>query len=143
MRVVAKNSGLRGSELACEFQVSFPDLVPIYSARFLIILTMSIDKTWMGILNRALPQYEIGVREFLDFAFKNLDEPQYHFDADMANATSTRDSSSTLNEEADDPISGSPTNPNEEAAKFYRLLQELQQVLYPGCEESSILTFIC
>ncbi|OMO58750.1 hypothetical protein COLO4_34399 [Corchorus olitorius] len=66
----------------------------------------------------------------------------HRVDVDMTNATSTRDSSSTLNEEADGPIRGSPTSPNDEAAKFYRLLQELQQVLYPGCEESSTLSFI-
>nr|GMC96209.1 hypothetical protein CCACVL1_09462 [Ipomoea batatas] len=45
------------------------------------------------------------------------------------------------NEGVDAPR-GNPTSPNKEAAKFYRLLIELEQELYPGCEESSTLSFI-
>lgn len=36
--------------------------------------TMTIDKTWVGISNRTLPQYEEGVNEFLNFAFRHIDE---------------------------------------------------------------------
>ncbi|KAK8497115.1 hypothetical protein V6N12_019273 [Hibiscus sabdariffa] len=52
----------------------------------------------------------------------------------------------------DDPIEGSSNasgeinetinDPNREAIKFYRLLQEVEQNLYPGCEDFSKLSFI-
>ncbi|KAL4273495.1 hypothetical protein GQ457_13G017720 [Hibiscus cannabinus] len=52
----------------------------------------------------------------------------------------------------DDPIEGSSNasgeinetinDPNSEAIKFYRLLQEVEQNLYPGCEDFSKLSFI-
>ncbi|XP_031105794.1 uncharacterized protein LOC116010498 [Ipomoea triloba] len=45
------------------------------------------------------------------------------------------------NEGGDGPR-GNPTSPNKEATKFYRLLLELEQELYLGCEESSTLSFI-
>nr|GMD93098.1 Transposon, En/Spm-like protein [Ipomoea batatas] len=44
--------------------------------------------------------------------------------------------------EGTDAPRDNPTSPNKEAAKFYRLLLELEQELYPGCKESSTLSFI-
>nr|GMC71514.1 hypothetical protein COLO4_24428 [Ipomoea batatas] len=35
---------------------------------------MAINKTWMEISDRSLPQYEKGVKDFLEFAFRNLDK---------------------------------------------------------------------
>ena len=63
-------------------------------------------------------------------------------DAQMTNDAFVKDNSSAPNEGADDPYEGSPTNRNKEAAKFFRLLHELEQGLYSGCEESSTLSFI-
>ena len=63
------------------------------------------------------------------------------FDTQITNDTFVRNNCA-LNEEIDDLITGSPSSPNKEVAKFYRLLWELDQELYPGCEESSTLSFV-
>ncbi|XP_039140530.1 uncharacterized protein LOC120277753 [Dioscorea cayenensis subsp. rotundata] len=187
---------------------------------------MVIDKAWMEISDRTLPQYEKGVNEFLDFAFKQLDEGraarcpckkcnnnlfrtrqsiyehlmlngisknykhwynhgeglQYYseddndddddanqsdksdneygmrhmlsdlgyahanhvekIDVQITNDAFVMDDNSAPNKEANDSFKGNPTSPNKDAAIFFRLLHELEQDLYPGCEESSTLSFI-
>ncbi|XP_031106516.1 uncharacterized protein LOC116011138 [Ipomoea triloba] len=168
---------------------------------------MAIDKTWMEISDRSLSHYEKGVKDFFEFAFKNLDKGRdvrcpckkcrniifrkhqiiyehlilnginkdykqwYHHgedfehyeddddDDDERDTSDTNDGMRDMlddlgrgnteffgqfndqNEGVDAPR-GNPTSPNKEAAKFYRLLLELEQELYPGCEESSTLSFI-
>ncbi|OMO65396.1 Transposon, En/Spm-like protein [Corchorus capsularis] len=62
--------------------------------------------------------------------------------AQLTNDTVVGGSSDIPDEVVDDPARSCSSDPNEEAAKFYRLLEEFEQELYPGCERSSTLSFI-
>ncbi|KAL6348147.1 hypothetical protein AAG906_039595 [Vitis piasezkii] len=111
---------------------------------------MAIDKSWMQ-KSRVSSEYHKGVLEFLDFAFSNAlkrnahitNESDMHdemqemlndaFGMPMPNEESER--SPHVHEEFEKPNEDFE-KPNEDANKFYNLLREAEQELYPGWKSS-------
>ncbi|OIT18839.1 hypothetical protein A4A49_53743 [Nicotiana attenuata] len=102
-----------------------------------------MDKSWIFIKNRALPQYLNGSDSSSD------DGTNVGTDSDIGN-----DDASTF-EMLHDLYRGIPTHshefdknnessceePNTEAKIFYRLLKDAEQKLYPDCDKFSKLSF--
>lgn len=160
-----------------------------------------MDKSWILIGNRALPQYLNGVELFLNFAFSNLevgvriqcpcikcnnvlwktrDEVRidlcrfgmnqtykkwiHHGELDLSSddETNLSEDSSLANDDVPiyemlhDIYHGVPSNsdefndttespneePNTEAKRFYKLMKDAENRLYPSCEKYSKLSFI-
>ncbi|CAL8154398.1 unnamed protein product [Prunus armeniaca] len=121
---------------------------------------MPVDKSWMQ-SGRSLEDYFVGVESFLNYAYNHVkpDDSKIfcpcskcsnryrHLSDESDESDSDNDGHDVASMEQDDDMhglieEGCPQDPNGDAHKFYKLLEEAEQPLYIGCESYSNLSFV-